>query len=409
MGNISNKFHNYKNSITLEQIIYSANIKTIVFWKTFKLKYSIREYQISKQIKTKKTKYNTNTNCNTLIDTSRTAKVFCLYDLYKKEKLLKSINKQTKNIKNTQNVINFKPLTKESQDNINNIKFILMYKSNNQEYAFIYKYNNDPKNIFFKIIINSNILNIIDLIIYILNKNIGKTNIIFNENIKLFLVVYDEILLDKEYIDIFKYNPLIVKNIVNPITESNDINVLMYYDTELEKISTMFSLYLPNLYKLNKPKLYYEYINDINYQQTIINYNINKINKDCDTISNLEINNKIFNCSFINIDNCGYDFWEFINIGDNKLLIFILPNKELNTKFLHSFIDLDSSSIKMLIALKNKYSSNNYECFFHYSLLLNNNMLHLHITKKDNYKRPFPNIENGAYILRSLYLDTVIH
>ena len=115
-----------------------------------------------------------------------------------------------------------------------------------------------------------------------------------------------------------------------------------------------------------------------------------------------------------NIDNCGYNFWEFLNIKEDKLLIFIVPiNENEKTPYLANFIDLNYNNEnikKMLEALIKMYTNNKYLCFFHTSITLKNNTLHFHVVKKiDNYNRSFSNKENQVFILQALYINTVIN
>ena len=112
----------------------------------------------------------------------------------------------------------------------------------------------------------------------------------------------------------------------------------------------------------------------------------------------------------INVDDCGYNFWEFLNIKENKLIVFVVPYKESkNTPYLGNYYYLDNSHIKMLIAFKNKYYNNNNNCFIMLSRSLANNTLHFHIIKKDEYKVKWRSSELGLSMLRSININKIIN
>jgi hypothetical protein len=125
-----------------------------------------------------------------------------------------------------------------------------------------------------------------------------------------------------------------------------------------------------------------------------------------------ELENKelIMNCAYINVDDCGYNFWEFLNIKENKLIVFVVPYKESKkTPYLGNYYYLDNSHIKMLIAFKNKYYNNNNNCFIMLSRSLSNNTLHFHIIKKDEYKVKWRSSELGLSMLRSININKIIN
>ena len=293
-------------------------------------------------------------------------------------------------------------------------------------------------NKFYKLIIQSNFINLLDNIINKLNNNIKNNNyIIFNKPINLFKVLFNNILTYKEISEIFEYNPLQLKQLINPISnDNNKIDITLYYECEMKKIiDNDQRIIMPNLYKLDKSQFYRDYINNEMYtirktlyiesekKNTILsnciynndilinNYNSKKSYPQYTSINKLFKKKLNLNCIFINVEDCGYDFLEFINIEDNKLLILIFPNENKKSFILGNFMNLDINSNKMLIALKNKYYNDNYLFFMHYQLALKNYTLHLHIIKKDYYKRPFPEmeLELGSFILKALYFDKLIN
>ena len=462
MSNISNKAYNYKNSITLEELIYSCGldyeplIKSLsggsidifpqtpnTYFKKLKIQYEIRDYNLENN-KFKKEEYQFNnksltlqTECLNIPNDNRSEKVFCLYD---KEKLKHEENKLNQEYETEKTLQQFKninqwkkykydknnkekkyKITDENkqflnifiQENYNNINFILMFKTHKQEYTFIYYYNGE----FYKLVIESNISKILDSVIIELNKNINRNRITFDIKHKLFKIISNNILNKKDLKIIFEYNPVLLKNFYK-LNNNKKIDVYSYYSSILLNLNKTPINLMDNLY-LNKSPIYYEHLQDSLIKSLEFNNNnlfCNKIRIFFNEHKTDLLNNKlIINCVIKNFENCRYDFWEFINIKENKLLIFIVPSIEsIETPYLRNFMDLDGNNehiINMLYSLKKLYFSNNYQCFFHYSLSLNNNTLHLHVIKKDYYKRTFPKIEisSGVFLLKAIYIDRILN
>ena len=123
-------------------------------------------------------------------------------------------------------------------------------------------------NKFYKLIIQSNFINLLDNIINKLNNNIKNNNyIIFNKPINLFKVLFNNILTYKEISEIFEYNPLQLKQLINPISnDNNKIDITLYYECEMKKIiDNDQRIIMPNLYKLDKSQFYRDYINNEMY------------------------------------------------------------------------------------------------------------------------------------------------
>jgi len=460
MSNITDKAHNYKNSMTLDELIYSCSINSntdLPFFKNVKLKYEIREYKLNyknkeKNIEPKLSKeYNDCTKYETgKKKESRSDLVFCLYEEEKlkieKEKLrleyekniTVEVDKNNISILNTslntnifklwkhrldyeknkeikinkiKNLNKFKEIFKT--ENKDKIQFILMFQTHQHEYTFIYKYDNK----FYKLVIQSNISYILDDIINKFKTKVLSNNMIikFNNINKSFKVINNDELDDKDYGIIFSYNPVMLKKYFK-ININNKIDTLNYYDSSMLHITTFTENLLINLYKSEyKSSIYWEHLNDskdIKFRNTNCNQLRIFTNKHKEDLINKKL---IINCVFNNVNNSGYDFWEFLNIKENKLLIFIVPSKEnVDTPYLSNFMDLDGTNkniLKMLESLKIKYLVNNYECFFHYTLTLSNNTLHLHVIKKDHYQRKFPKIEigSGVFLLKAIYIENLIN
>jgi hypothetical protein len=395
MSNLGHKAHTYANRITIEEIIYSCSLKKR-FWKNHKINYDIREYRLLKKYNKKLKKKNRSD--------------ILLEEIEKIEKIEKSLQTETKT-KTEKDKQTFVNINIES-------KIILMYKNSSNQFIFIYLYNNK----IYKLILQPNLKDCIDDIIQYYN---NKT---FNINIsKLFKIMFNNEL-DNDYIkNMFAYNPSTLINIKSPIStiHTDKIDVTLYYNTNMKTINDKQIFLMPQLYGSYSP-IYTKNIDDSLLKDRTIEYeNYKKEHKnehknldDCKEIRlflqeyETQLKNKelIMNCAYINVDECGYNFWEFLNIKENKLIVFIVPYEEsINTPYLGNYYYLDNRHIKMLIAFKNKYYNNNNNCFIMLSRSLSNNTFHFHIIKKDEYKIKWRSSELGLSMLRSININKIIN
>ena len=441
MSNIADKAHNYKNSITLEELIYScgldyepnsiqlkSNVDNTSFFEHLRIEYEIREYNLEstrlKMSKSSKSSNNKNTskNSNCEIIENRSEKVFCLYE---KDKLLKEKGKEKQNNKTEAKILslNEKELVKDHFGNIINIKkiqFILVFKTNRQEYTFIYCYNDE----FYKLVIESNVSKILDSVIIELNKNIKANGINFSQINKGFKIVSIDKLDDKTLKFIFTINLLILMNIKQI---PNETDLSYYYETALLIPKQLGNI--KNLYLKMKPYIYENNIFGEEYIKRLQKYldnlkNSQPVNLDCNTLTYEEKFvgcsirkcipfEVIINCSYYNIGNSGYNIIESIDNTDNKIILYIVPynyNKKNNLpKYLGNFLDLDETSLSILNEIKNKYCNNDYLCFLHTTMQFKFYCIHFHIIKKDYYKRVYPIYDSGVYMTQDMFIDEVIN
>ena len=485
MNNISDKAKNYKNSIQLEQLIYinkldykptinsNDNYKSnITFLNKVKMTYSIREHQfyykfnvLEEYEKNKNSTYD-KTDCRKYEvgqpNEFRSDLVFCLYEKKKKENEMKELTilfkndfkkgkrtfeewkknkikmeKEVENNKIQYGLNTFKTMF-SSKNNKDKIKFILMFKTHQQTYTFIYSFNYGKYLKFYKLVIESNISQLLSVIIQELKGNVVSKNfddiiIKFNDVNKIFRVVSNDVLDEKYLEDIFDNNPFIVNNITQ-IPKQSIIDVSYYYKTSLLIPTTFCNL--KNLYTEIKPYIYtnsikgYQYITG--FKKYIDNLKNNKIvNLDYNTLTfekkftncsarKCEPYEVIINCAYYNIGNSGYDIIENIDNNDNKIILYIVPHNynhtetfseipEYKTKYLGNFLDLDETSLSILNEIKTKYLNNDYVCFLHHTMQLRFYCLHFHIIKKDNYKRNYPKNESGIFIIQDMFIDEVIN
>jgi hypothetical protein len=411
MSNISDKAHGYKNSITLEELIYSCGLHSDLgnpFFENVKLEYEIREYQINNyvivqsQLKTFIEGNNKNTKNRSDI----------VFDLYKEEKNKEEHKKDFKIVLRNKEVYNNSNTNLKNKD----IKFILMFKSSVQEYTFIYSLDG----LFYKLVIESNMKSIINDIIIELDTMVlsNKSNTIkFKKPIKLFRVISNDILNDTNYRYCFGANPLILKKIYLPVKTNMDINIDEFISTSLLDFK-----------KLNLPKVIMKnlYNDKIHIPVLITNFlEYMKINSNICNINNVTYETKYQGCSLIlcvnpyinciHYDKHGYDIIETIDNHDNKIVLYIIPHNYTSKtqtqthKYLGNFVDLDETSLDILEKIKEIYDNSRHIIFLHTAYNPRFNCLHFHIVKKENYKREYSANEKGSFIIQDIFIDTLIN
>ena len=211
-------------------------------------------------------------------------------------------------------------------------------------------------------------------------------------------------------------------------------SILIYgdldYDTnmlDITKIPNYIPLAMLNLYTETKPYLYLSNLNNQKYKEYYNDYyKNNKKNNICNEIEYDETfkncTNKVcdsneakINCILFDINGCGYDFIEIIDNSEKKLVVYVYPhnykdNEKYKTrKYIGNFLDLDETSLDMLNEIKKMYASINYICFLHSTLTPTFYTLHFHITSDDNYKREYPTVEMGSFMLQDIFIDDIIN
>jgi hypothetical protein len=325
MSNIADKAHNYKNTITLEELIYSCGLDyepynkdlsvgsidilqqtTSIYFKKLKIQYEIRDYTLENNKSKQKEqnvniKYNNSNKsltlqkkCLNIPNENRSEKIFCLYENDKLEKQKLKLQQEFENYKIEKQDTNIsieiwknnnerekynkhkQKINKGNTDflnifrehNYNKIHFILMLKTHKQEYTFIYSYDNK----FYMLVIKSNISYIIDDIINELNiiNNININNITFKKNIKEFILVSNNLLSYEDYHNIiFFYNPIHNNNINSNYLKTDKFCLSTYYENNMlisYKIPNFISLEVTNLYR-EYPLIYLNYKNSKQYTE----------------------------------------------------------------------------------------------------------------------------------------------
>ena len=316
MSNISDKAHGYKNSITLEELTYASGLTSGLgnpFFKDIRLDYEVRNFKIGNKNSIKDYGIDKlqiqSSDCKSYEvgkpNESRSELVFCLYE---KEKIKKEAEqaihkgsskhpssrhftntksnlprhtfsvklKESKIESKIKNEIEFlKTLFTLKNQKENKIKFILMFKTHQQTYTFIYIY--DGK--FYKLVIESNMSNILDNIINELNKKVLSNNfedmtIKFTGKLNNFRVVSNNELDDTDYKKIFSNNPCILMNLEGLNNNNIYNNEYIYYSTSLLDYTKLHNYNnkskILNLYNKNnhKPILLMNYLKKINNDYT---------------------------------------------------------------------------------------------------------------------------------------------
>ena len=445
MSNISDKAHGYKYGLTLEEIIYNCGIVSdngiIPYFEAVKFIYEVREHQINDYDLLEKQKANKNTRSKGYISLQNRNKnkngkslsdrlknieqkknrADIVYELYENDKLLKQ-----KDINNIVESIENIPFPREII-NISHLKFILMFESSNQEYVFIYVLDD----IFYKLVIQSNISNMTDKILNKLNKKI-------NENSNSYFIDKTISFEDRDLPQVFKIisntrldsddpyfkasvEPVVLKNFSKPkIINEQYIDTFYYYSTDLLDVNKhkpigYKEILMPNLYnsKIHIPILIKNlYKNNKNFDPNKIMYEEDKKKFDSCVKEVITCNSPI---NYIWKDYYGYDFIEIIDNYSEKIVVYVCPsnlfdpNIQQTYKYLINFMDLDSSHIEMLKEIKKRYSNDNYNCFVHHTTTPFFNCLHFHIIKKNLYKRNYSKLEKGSFLIQDTYISDLIN
>ena len=323
---------------------------------------------------------------------------------------------------------------------LKNIKFILKFESSTHEYTFIYILNDS----FYKLVIQSNISDMTDIILQKLNPNsefIDKTisfeSIDFKkkDKPKLFRIISNTKLKNENEDDIHfnvSVKPICFNRIYKPdIINEKYIDTFYYYSTDLLNVDKLpkglngyNTLKMLNLYDstIHIPILLENYLKNLRtqYYENKLTYNENKTHffnslKDKSLIA-------VVNYIHKNYKNCGYDFIEIIDNQldkkHQKITVYVCPSNLFDKsipqtyKYLNNFMDLESSHIEMLTYLKKLYYNDKYNCYVHQTTTIYFSCLHFHILKKNDsslYKRDYSKLESGSYLIQDLNLYELIN
>jgi hypothetical protein len=463
MSNIQQQAYKYKNSISLEELIYMLSIPNVDLIN-LRLDYQQKKIKFSK--------------INGIMQSQNLEKI-------KEITVINKCDKSLSKYKNTNSAVNEFKFGKH-------IKILLMFLETGKKYTFIYKNMRD--NNFYILKFEPNLCNIyISIINYLIDNNLInnlkdellKSNnndlnkiIDINTNIKLYKITEHRPFTKIDYDAIVRYNPLLVREIKNiqniPVDDnpiSKTISVDMFFQSPLVneiKTKSNYNMKIPNPY-LKKPFLvrnflatdtyknefgkFTELIKKNNNSTISYNYPINEIDdpnnvkNECsesrlgDELSNKyssllyegDENKRKINRIFFNPGNCGYNFIEICE--KIKSVVWIVPlnatysdkikdtnkNKENKDnkvifnnvpKFLGNYANLNESHVPMLKQLNKLFNNEIYECFFNISSISPPQFsLHVHVFKKKNihYNNPIAILQQGSRIDKFLNSKTVLN
>lgn len=437
MSNFTDYAHNLKDSITLEEIIYSVEREAELgrpFWAGIRFDYKIRNYRLdSNDIK--------NDTGDDKISNKGTRK----YTKHNSRNTIKSRNKSRNTI--------LKP--------IQGIQILLMYEDTYANYTFIYKIVKDGRASFHKMILKPNLKAIKQAIldnilndVKIPNPKIKTVYECGAEFIKLleisridmpknYVIVSDEELKYDDYMNMMWYNPLYVKQLSAPGT-TDKINIRYFYETLMSLDTTEYQHksnanndknYFYNIY-LEKPALLQNFMLSQFYTNGLDNFNKTGLQLDCSkntfTYTNSEhykkcseeigIPNCVINCIYYNPGECGYNFIEHLDTtvpNKKKKVIFVIPFEKSKNPYLGNFLDLRGEHLKMLEQITKIYGGQNKLIFLHkLSVFHKFYCIHFHVLDSNVsdsksyellYKRIYPEEERAMYMTQELHINNIIN
>lgn len=437
MSNIVDYSYNYKDSISLSEIIYAStqtNNEGEPFWQTVKLNYNLRYFLIIDSQPpansrntlryTRGTQRNRSSQSRSITQ-SRQSQTGTRRNINSQ-----SISRTRRNIKSEWDI-----LMEESkivlvfQESFG--KYRIIYKNKKEEFYVLEIQNNFDNEKVYKYILskinstrNSNQPgNITKKIVYKCDYNEFATYS-FKEFIGFFKILRHEPLDIKDWKLCFVANPIISLNLIPEVqTQKDKLDIMIFIKTNMIYDTYLTSIIMPNVFKL-KPILVDNFLNSEKYK--------NRDKPEMNDCSKLEYEkdivhyftaatvrrDKFFNCTIINPNNCGYNFLEDIvpdkDINPKKIrkVVWILPSN--NTyKYLKNLTYLDSSSLKMLEEIYKLYincEGCNNQVFLHITFNMMYSSLHFHIINYRTYIRNlYPINELGSYILKEVNINTLIN
>jgi hypothetical protein len=440
MSNIQQQAYKYKNSITLEELIYMLSTEGIKL-QNLKVEYQKKDIRFCfLNGKINRQHYNKPLLSGYDIED---------IDIYFKDKykdylknsvsdssfdsLTKSSRSFIKKVEEVKTVKTVEPFLDPS--NLYNATILLMFVETGNNYTFVY----ESLGSFYILKLKPNLTKTkIAILNYLVSKGIFQTNTQKIQNIDisgidLYEVVEHRPIKQNDYKNIMRYNPLLVRTIKKKSNEPT-ISISDFFDSPLITISKLpnNNMIIPNPYN-QKPLLIrnilatqkYVYGKKIfinNENKKIINNNTeNKtiLNEDYMFkyfISGLLDNQLLIHRIFFNPNNCSYNLIELKE--ETKSVIWIIPinndtsnNDSINLEYyIRNFCDLKSENIKVLEEINKIYFNNNNICFINTtSIQPQQSCLHIHVYNNEIYLSKFANFEQGSRLKTMLNTKTAIN
>ena len=447
MSNIQQQAYKYKNSISLEELIYMLSIPKVDL--------------INLRIDYQRKPINFTVINNVEQTTQFEERLKNFKDLKEADPVYKIFLEEDKEL--DVELSKFKSSTN---------KILLIFTETGKIYTIIYK---DVYNNFYKLKIKPNLTECIPQIFKYLqstndvsgvnqfnllkDKLYAKKDIEHLESIdipkekiiKLYEVLEHRPITQDDYNTIMRYNPLISRQINIKSTE-NILDIKYFFQTlhiDNNFFNNFPAISIPNPY-LKKPfiirnilstKIYIDnfeiFKNNLQIGKNEHNYRSNKDKKLLNTLDNkyiysfYEQNNIIINCIYFNPNNCGYNFIEIYEklINGFKSVLWIVPiysthssiineineddtifNKYYKYKYLGNFLYLNENHFEMLNQIKELYLTQNTFCNLN---ILSNSppyfCLHFQITNNEQYQSTFAHFEQGTRLKAMLNLNTAFN
>ena len=446
MSNIQQQAYKYKNSITLEELIYMLSIPDVdlinlrVDYQRKKVNFQIIDGKTQSFHEGLATREGGNTYYRFTIETETTPTP-----------------------------------TRLNLSTFLNSKILLMFTQTGKLYTFIYKKDGIFYIIKFKPSLYNIIIKIFDTLKeHILNqefmtKILNSRDFEFVEgidipNIDLYEVLEHRPIISEDYKNIMRYNPLLIRTIKKQNTENKVTSLCSFFQTQIleKKDFKCNDIEIPNPY-IKKPFLIRNILATEIYKRefNIFKDNISKNNfyhayrpKETDDpyykseyendiidilndkyqyslYEGIENNTRQINRIYFNPNNCGYtliDIYEQLKSGDFKSVIWIVPlnatfNETMTEKYddifskvkyignyIGNFIYLNNNHINMINQVKKRYLLKDTFCNLNIqSKSPSNFCLHFHILKKVEYKSKFSYFEQGSRVYAMLDLNTILN
>jgi hypothetical protein len=449
MSNFQHQAYKYKNSITLEEIIYMLSILDIdlINLRIDYQKKMVEFYEVVKPVLSNQDKIFIKNKCyiepisyNELLEKEVIEDLTGFLDENTKILLIFTETGGIYNIIYKNGIDFYKIKLQANLCSIYNEIFENLYNIGTGEYINIFEQLISEYNRFYKPDVSQKTKPNLDL---------SKVHSI--KGIDLYKVLEHRPINIKDYKNIIQYNPLLVRKITRmPETPSIDIRYMFQNEIfDITKIDTQ-ELIIPNPY-LYKPKMLYAkilgstvykkqlgdfmttflkkkdytYLYESNDNTIISNYN--NYNNDDKYVPITKI--------YFNANNSGYNL--IIIREETKHVVWIVPmnaksdpsiNEPINEtilsanlpiipiipKFLKHITDLDSSHIELLEFINGLIFTNsefkNSKCYLNKgSITSSQSALHIHILKEEFYKSTFATLEQGNRLNSMVSLQYIIN
>lgn len=464
MSNFTDYAHNLKDSITLEEIIYSVGREAELgrpYWRDMRFDYKIRNYRldyaesnkVNNQVNNPGNPGNrtkTNGSRGVLVNTVMNSR-------YGRGRMSGVMSRRrSTNI----NILNATP------EQVRNIEILLMYEDTYANYTFIYKVVDaaSGRASFRKMKLKPNlkafkqiILDTIGIGMTMKIKTVYECDVEFIKLLALskrdiprnYIIEADEeIKYEDLFWKIFLYNPLVVKSLYNP-GRNKTINTAYFYKNlltmsadELMKLNPASEPDFYNIY-LELPVLIKNYIATEYYKKGLDNFRRTGHQLECRSNTLIDTNYAhykdcadipgtekcVINCVYFNSNECGYNFIEIIDIyvaNNKKRTVFVIPfdkgassassASSAYSNYLGNFLDLRIDHLPMLYEIKRIYQKqqDGTSIFLHkVSTTPKYYCIHFHILESQSedslYKRVYPIEERGTFLTQELELNNIIN